>query len=47
MTTRESIAQDLNALFSRVRRIELILAFIAGAMTLGGGGIGLKVFGVL
>lgn len=34
-------------LFSRVRRIELILAFMAGAMALGGGGIGLKVFGVL
>lgn len=34
-------------LFSRVRRIELILAFMAGAIALGGGSVGLKVFGVL
>lgn len=47
MTPGQQVAADLNALFNRVRRIELILAFMAGAMTLGGSGIGLKVFGVL
>lgn len=47
MKPAQRIAADLNALFDRVRRIELILAFMAGAMALGGGGIGLKVFGVL
>lgn len=41
------IATDINALFVRVRRIELILAFIAGAIAIGGGSVGLKVFGVL
>jgi len=38
---------DLDALFDRVRRIELILAFLAGVITLGGGSIGLKIFGAL
>lgn len=45
---RECPHEDrLNDAFDRVRRIELILAFMAGVMTLGGGSIGLKVFGVL
>jgi len=38
---------ELDALFDRVRRIELILAFMAGGIALGGGSIGLKIFGVL
>lgn len=47
MTALEKMGHDMNALFSRVRRIELLLAFMAGAITLGGGSIGLKIFGVL
>lgn len=47
MTPGQKISADLNALFDRVRRIELILAFMAGAIALGGGSVGLKVFGVL
>lgn len=38
---------NLDALFGRVRRIELFLALIAGAILAGGGSIGAKVFGLL
>lgn len=38
---------DMDALFDRVRRIEIILAFMAGGIALGGGSIGLKIFGAL
>lgn len=47
MRATSKIAADINALFGRVRRIELILAFIAGAIAIGGSSVGLKVFGVL
>lgn len=47
MTPGQKIAADMDALFDRVRRIELILSFMAGAIALGGGSVGLKVFGVL
>ena len=38
---------ELDALFDRVRRIELFLALIAGGILAGGGAIGSKVFGLL
>lgn len=47
MGNDKTIPSWANALFDRVRRIELILAFMAGAIALGGGSIGMKVFGVL
>lgn len=40
-------AKQFETVSERVRRIELILAFMFGVMTLGGGSIGLKVFGLL
>lgn len=47
MGNEKTIPDWATALFERVRNIELILAFMAGAITLGGGSIGLKVFGLL
>lgn len=47
MSNAAKISTDLNALFERVRRIELILAFMAGVIAIGGGSVGMKVFGVL
>ena len=47
MKNEDKIVRDVDAIFARVRRIELILALMAGAMAMGGSSIGLKVFGVL
>lgn len=47
MANNKAVPAWASEIFTRVRRIELILAFMAGAITLGGGGIGMKVFGVL
>jgi hypothetical protein len=38
---------NLDALFDRMRKVELLLAFLLGTTVVGGGSIAAKVFGIL
>lgn len=47
MTTLDQLQVDVNNIFGRIRKIELILSFMFGTILFGGGSIAAKLFGFL